>query len=99
MKRIESAKNPQVKQWKKLLSKKERDKTGLFLIEGFHLVEEALRSGVDIVQLIVDEQKNASAKLECRQYSDHSCHRRSDERNERYRNAARNRSGLPTMFL
>lgn len=57
MKRIESPKNPQVKQWKKLLTKKERDKTGLFLIEGFHLVEEALRSGVDIVQLIVDEQK------------------------------------------
>lgn len=57
MKRIESVKNPQVKQWKKLLMKKERDKTGLFLIEGFHLVEEALKSNISIIQLIVDENK------------------------------------------
>ncbi|SFA39182.1 RNA methyltransferase, TrmH family [Parageobacillus thermantarcticus] len=57
MKRIESVKNPQVKQWKKLLMKKERDKTGLFLIEGFHLVEEALKSNISIVQLIIDEKK------------------------------------------
>ncbi|WP_205439641.1 TrmH family RNA methyltransferase [Peribacillus alkalitolerans] len=33
-----------VKQWKKLLTKKERDKSDLFLIEGFHLVEEALKN-------------------------------------------------------
>jgi RNA methyltransferase, TrmH family len=57
LKRIESTKNPQVKQWKKLLTRKERDKTGLFLIEGFHLVEEALTSGVSLVQLIVEESK------------------------------------------
>jgi len=42
---IESANNPQVKRWKKLLTKKERDKTGLFIVEGFHLVEEALNAG------------------------------------------------------
>ncbi|MEI2471528.1 RNA methyltransferase, partial [Peribacillus frigoritolerans] len=36
MKYIESVKNPQVKQWKKLLTKKERDKTGKYLVEGFH---------------------------------------------------------------
>jgi RNA methyltransferase, TrmH family len=57
LKRIESVKNPQVKQWKKLLTKKERDKTGHFLIEGFHLVEEALKSNISIIQLIVDENK------------------------------------------
>jgi RNA methyltransferase, TrmH family len=57
LKRIESTKNPQVKQWKKLLTKKEREKTGLFIIEGFHLVEEALKSGIHLVELIVDEKK------------------------------------------
>ncbi|ASA97726.1 RNA 2'-O ribose methyltransferase, SpoU family [Anoxybacillus flavithermus TNO-09.006] len=55
MKRIESPKNERVKQWKKLLTKKGRDKTGLFLIEGFHLVEEAVKSGVHIEELIVAE--------------------------------------------
>jgi TrmH family RNA methyltransferase len=58
LKRIESTKNPQVKQWKKLLTKKEREKTGLFLIEGFHLVEEALKSGIHIVEIIVEENKS-----------------------------------------
>ncbi|KHF27529.1 23S rRNA (uridine(2479)-2'-O)-methyltransferase [Anoxybacillus sp. BCO1] len=55
MKRIESPKNERVKQWKKLLTKKGRDKTNLFLIEGFHLVEEAIKSGVHIEELIVAE--------------------------------------------
>jgi TrmH family RNA methyltransferase len=55
LKYIQSAKNPQVKQWKKLLTKKERDKTGTFLVEGFHLVEEALLAK-NIRQLIVSEE-------------------------------------------
>jgi TrmH family RNA methyltransferase len=46
LKYIESAKNTHIKQWKKLHTKKERTKTGLFLVEGIHLVEEALKSGV-----------------------------------------------------
>ncbi|WP_353854995.1 RNA methyltransferase [Bacillus sp. Bos-x628] len=46
MKYIESAKNANIKQWKKLHTKKERTKTGQFLVEGKHLVEEALKSGV-----------------------------------------------------
>lgn len=55
MKRIESNKNPQIKQWKKLHTKKERDKTETFMIEGFHLVEEALKSDVIIRELIISE--------------------------------------------
>lgn len=43
-----------MKQWKKLLTKKERDKTGLFLVEGFHLVEEALKAG-RLEEIIVQE--------------------------------------------
>lgn len=54
MKYIQSAKNEKVKQWKKLLTKKEREKTGLFLVEGEHLVEEAHNAGC-IVELIVTE--------------------------------------------
>ncbi|QOR83623.1 RNA methyltransferase [Geobacillus stearothermophilus] len=56
MKRIESPKNARVKQWKKLLTKKGRDETGLFLLEGFHLVEEAIKSNAPLVELIVDER-------------------------------------------
>ncbi|MDQ0270060.1 TrmH family RNA methyltransferase [Cytobacillus purgationiresistens] len=57
MKHIHSAKNPQVKQWKKLSNKKERDLTGSFLIEGFHLVEEALREN-RIEEIIISETKD-----------------------------------------
>jgi RNA methyltransferase, TrmH family len=56
LKHIQSVNNPQVKQWKKLLTKKERDKTGLFLVEGFHLVEEAIKQGEQVVEIIVSEQ-------------------------------------------
>lgn len=56
MKHITSAKNQQVKEWKKLYTKKERDKSGLFLIEGFHLVEEALHAK-QIYHIIIHEEK------------------------------------------
>ncbi|WP_100402144.1 TrmH family RNA methyltransferase [Bacillus sp. FJAT-42315] len=55
MKFIQSTKNVQVKQWKKLLTKKEREKTGLYLLEGLHLVEEALKHKEEIVEVIVSE--------------------------------------------
>ncbi|MCD7032829.1 RNA methyltransferase [Metabacillus sp. GX 13764] len=55
MKYIESVKNPKVKQWKKLHTKKERDLTGTFLAEGYHLVEEALKDKDQIVELIISE--------------------------------------------
>lgn len=63
---IESAKNPKVKQWKKLLSKKERDKSGRFLIEGFHLVEEALKEDNLVGQVILSQDAEVPAhfKLE-----------------------------------
>lgn len=55
MKHIHSAKNPQVKQWKKLLTKKERDNTRTFIIEGFHLVEEALKQKELVLELMISE--------------------------------------------
>jgi RNA methyltransferase, TrmH family len=55
LKQIQSVNNPQVKQWKKLLTRKERDKTGMFLVEGFHLVEEAVKQGDQVLEIIVSE--------------------------------------------
>lgn len=56
MKRIESTQNALVKHWKKLVTtRKEREKTGEFIVEGFHLVEEALKNKDQIVQMIVRE--------------------------------------------
>lgn len=43
MDEINSVQNERVKQWGKLQQKKYRDKTGQFLIEGEHLIEEALK--------------------------------------------------------
>ncbi|HEY9577628.1 MAG TPA: RNA methyltransferase [Pseudobacillus sp.] len=56
MKFIQSIKNPQVKQWKKLLTKKEREKAGQYILEGFHLVEAALHHKEEIIELIVSEE-------------------------------------------
>lgn len=42
MQHIMSMNNPQVKSWRKLQNKKERNKTKTYLIEGFHLVDEAI---------------------------------------------------------
>lgn len=56
MKRIESTQNALVKHWKKLVTtRKERDKSGEFLVEGYHLVEEALKNKDQLVQIIVRE--------------------------------------------
>lgn len=56
MKRIESSQNTQVKHWKKLVSvRKERDKSGEFLVEGFHLVEESLKNKENVLAIIVRE--------------------------------------------
>ncbi|WP_068983934.1 MULTISPECIES: TrmH family RNA methyltransferase [Lysinibacillus] len=56
MKRIESTQNALVKYWKKLATtRKERERSGEFLVEGFHLVEEALKNNEQVLQLIVRE--------------------------------------------
>lgn len=55
MKRIESLNNPRVKQWRKLHTKKERDKTKTFLVEGFHLVEEAIKTEEYVREVVISE--------------------------------------------
>ncbi|EDL63432.1 TrmH family RNA methyltransferase [Bacillus sp. SG-1] len=55
MKYVQSAKNPQVKQWKKLQTKKERENSGTYIVEGFHLVEEALKYKGVVQEILVKE--------------------------------------------
>lgn len=52
---ITSTKNEKVKAWKKLHRRKERIKTETFLVEGFHLLEEAYKSGWRINEIIAVE--------------------------------------------
>lgn len=55
---ITSTKNKQVKSWRKLSQNKERKRTGLYLIEGEHLLAEAIKHARDqIVQIIVREDR------------------------------------------
>jgi len=53
---ITSLENEKIKQYKKLRDKKYRDKTGLFLVEGMHLVLEAYKAGV-IVEVILEQDE------------------------------------------
>lgn len=62
MKVIQSVKNPQVKKWRKLATRKERDKTGRYMMEGFHLVEEALSYKNEIEEIIMEENIVLPAK-------------------------------------
>lgn len=61
MKYIQSVQNPQIKQWKKLLTKKEREKTNTYILEGFHLVEEALRYKEEVLEIIISEEVDIPA--------------------------------------
>lgn len=56
MKIIESTKNDWVKQIKKLERKKYRDLEKRYLIEGEHLVEEALKNNIDLDYLLITEK-------------------------------------------
>lgn len=55
---ITSTQNNFVKQVRKLQTRRERHKTKTFLIEGFHLVEEAIKSNWEIEQLIIRENES-----------------------------------------
>lgn len=54
-KRIESIQNAKVKEWKKLHMKKGRQSCRQFIIEGFHLVEEALKYKGQVEVLLIVE--------------------------------------------
>lgn len=52
---LTSVKNEKVKNWRKLKKKKERDHKGQFIIEGFHLIEEADKGDWQIAEIIYQE--------------------------------------------
>lgn len=64
IKLITSVQNQQVKDWKKLHRKKYREETGTFLIEGYHLIEEAYETDQLIETLIVQEGKETPAWMD-----------------------------------
>lgn len=55
MEKIQSSKNERVKNWKRLLKRKGRKEAGQYLIEGFHLIEEAIKAGVSIAEILIRE--------------------------------------------
>ncbi|HZG76229.1 MAG TPA: RNA methyltransferase [Paenibacillus sp.] len=61
---IRSLQNPQVKAWAALLGKKGRDEAGTFLVEGAHLVAEALRSDFRVSEVLYVPGSPAAAEVE-----------------------------------
>ncbi len=53
MKEIQSAKNPRIKELKKLHKKKYREEKGEYLLEGFHLIEEAVAAEAKVMEIFV----------------------------------------------
>lgn len=61
---IRSLQNPQVKCWASLLTKKGRDRSGAFLVEGAHLVSEALKSGMEVTDVMFVPDSPAVMEVE-----------------------------------
>ncbi len=53
---ITSSQNPKVKQALALVERRERKKTGLFLIEGYRELKKACQAGVEVISLFVSEK-------------------------------------------
>lgn len=54
MKEILSTKNGLIKERKKLHKRKYREQEGKYLLEGFHLVEEAVKYGANVEEIFID---------------------------------------------
>ncbi|WP_226583582.1 TrmH family RNA methyltransferase [Halobacillus litoralis] len=52
---LTSLQNAKVKEWKKLHKRKYRNQSAQFLVEGFHMVEEVLKSSWEVKELIIRE--------------------------------------------
>lgn len=65
MQQIMSINNPQVKNWRKLQNRKQRTKTKTYLIEGYHLIEEAIKhQKASINSIMVREDLVKTAELQ-----------------------------------
>ena len=67
--KIESLQNSKVKEWNKLKEKRYRDQKKLFLIEGDHLLEEALKKGV-VKEIITTTSKFFQESIPCYEVTD-----------------------------
>lgn len=56
MKEIQAAKNNKIKELKKLHQRKYRSQSKNYLLEGFHLVEEAAKANAEIKEVYLDER-------------------------------------------
>lgn len=64
MEQISSLQNSHVKTWKKLQTRKGQQKAGRYLVEGFHLVEEALAQDGLVKELIYSNHAKISFSLD-----------------------------------
>lgn len=60
---IVSVQNARVKLWAQLLDKKGRDKHGLYIIEGIHLVQEALRSDACVETVLFSDTRGMPVEI------------------------------------
>ena len=63
MEKIESLQNSRVKEWAKLKTKKGRKKQNSYLLEGWHLVKEALLAHVDLAVILTTADFKEEASL------------------------------------
>ncbi|TBL76295.1 TrmH family RNA methyltransferase [Paenibacillus thalictri] len=61
---IVSVQNTRVKEWAQLLDKKGRDKQNKFIVEGVHLVQEALTSGAVVESVVYCADRAISREIE-----------------------------------
>ncbi|MGY4689267.1 TrmH family RNA methyltransferase [Salibacterium sp. K-3] len=62
--RIDSVKNPKVKNVKRLMKRKFRERERQFVIEGWHLLQEAAAHDVDIIDVFIEENKDIPRNVE-----------------------------------
>lgn len=60
---ITSIHNPKIKQWSQLLTKRARESQGQFLLEGVHLIQEALQAGIHIHTILYSLEKKFPVEL------------------------------------
>jgi TrmH family RNA methyltransferase len=61
---IQSTQNTKVKNWRKLSTKKEREKSKTYLVESFHLVEEALKNKNIVREIIISDGVDLPSNLD-----------------------------------
>lgn len=70
---IISVHNPRVKEWSQLLDKKGRARQGKFLIEGTHLVIEALHADAKVETILFSMERGIPAEIDPNVYSHVEC--------------------------